>query len=159
MTAVIPIRVSRPQGRWRADLLPTLCILAVLGAVAVMPFAIAAATWADHLSLRKEWTIAGPACPVTQQVSIAARGARPPPPFTYKGAHFAFQIGSVECEAVPDEGWFPQSTHAVCQFSGPGAVEVTAGGHSTIFEPGVGHPTTVTMRGGRPNCVVGGWFR
>jgi hypothetical protein len=27
------------------------------------------------------------------------------------------------------------------------------------YEPGVGHPTTVTVRNGRPSCVVGGWFR
>jgi len=159
MTSVVPIRVSAPQGRWRTDLLPTICIVAVLVAVACMPFAIAAATWADHLSLRKEWTIAGPACPVVAKVSIAARGARPPPPFTYKGTRFAFQIGSAFCEAVPDEGLFPQTTHAVCQFSAPGAVEVTAGGRTVTFEPGVGHPTTVTVRGGRPTCVVGGWFR
>jgi len=159
MTSVVPIRVSRPQGRWRTDLLPTICIVAVLVAVACMPFAIAAATWADHLSLRKEWTISGPACPVVAQVSMAARGGHPPPPFTYKGTRFAFQIGSAYCEAVPDEGLFPQTTHAVCQFSAPGAVEVTTAGRMVTFEPGVGHPTTVTVRDGRPSCVVGGWFR
>jgi hypothetical protein len=151
--------VSRVQGRWRTDLLPTLCILAVLVAVACMPFAIAAATWADHMSLRKEWKIAGPACPIVPQVSMAARGAHPPPPFTYKGAHFAFQIGSVECEAVPDDGLFPQTTHPVCQFNAPGAVEVMVGGHTVVYEPGVGRPTTITVRGARPSCVVGGWFR
>lgn len=160
MTSVVPIRVTRtPQSRWRSDLLPTVCILAVLVAVACMPFAIAFATWADHMSLRKEWKIAGPPCPIVQQVSLAARGAHPPPPFTYKGAHFAFQIGSVECEAVPDDGLFPRTTHAVCQFSAPGAVEVTAGGRATIFETGVGRQATVTILGDRPSCVIGGWFR
>ena len=123
-----------------------------------MPFAIAFATWADHMSLRREWKIAGPACPVVPAVSMAARGAHPPPPFTYKGAHFAFQIGSVECEAVPDEGLLPQTTHPVCQFSAPGAVEVTTPARAVVYEPGVGHTATVTVRGGETSCVVGGWF-
>src|SRR6266436_3941085 len=102
MMPVVPIRASRAsQGRWRSDLLPTICILAVLAAVACMPFAIAFATWADHMSLRKEWRITGPA----------------------------------------------------------GAVEVTTGVRTVVYEPGVGHPTTVTVRGGQPSCVVGGWFR
>ena len=151
--------IREPQGRWRSDLLPALCILAVLAAAVSMPFAVVFATWADHMSLRKEWTIAGPSCPVVSQVSLAARGMHPPPPFTYKGAHFAFQIGSVECEAVPDDGFFPQTTHAVCQFAAPGAVEVTTAGRKVVYEPGVGHPATVAVRADRPSCVMGGWFR
>ena len=134
------------------------CILAVCGAFVMMPVAIGVATWRDHLSLRAEWDIRGPACPQVPRLSIFAMGARPPPPFTYKGTHFAAQVGDVFCEAVPDEGWFPQTTHAVCQFSHPAGIEVTTHTGHVIFEPGMGRRATVSVRKGRPSCVMAGWF-
>jgi hypothetical protein len=134
--------------------LQTAGILLLFVALASIPLTVGVATWADHRSLRKEWTIAGPACPVVAQVSPAARGAKPPPPFTYRGARFAYQIGDVECAAVPEENVFDSSHHTVCQFDAAGAVEVTSGGRTTIFEPGVGHGAMVTVRKGGVSCVV-----
>lgn len=129
-------------------------MLLLLIAVASIPFTIWVNTWSDHRSLRKEWTIAGPACPVVAQVSLAARGAKPPPPFTYRGAHFAYQIGDVECAAVPEKNLFDSSHYTVCQFDAAGAVEVTTGGRTTVFEPGVGRGAMVTVRKGAASCVV-----
>jgi hypothetical protein len=157
MTFVSPINTGRRR-RWSSELLPMVCILAVCGAFVMMPIAIAVATWRDHLSLRAEWDIRGPACPEVTKLSIFAIGARPPPPFTYKGTHFAAQVGDVFCEAVPDEGWFPQTTHAVCQFSHPAGIEVTTSRRHVIFEPGMGRRATVSVRNGRPQCVMAGWF-
>lgn len=129
-------------------------ILLLLLALASIPFQIGFTTWTDHRSLKKEWTIAGPACPVVTRVSLAARGAKPPPPFTYRDAHFAYQIGDVECAAVPAENIFDSSHHTVCQFDAAGAVEVTNGRRTTIFEPGVGHGAMVTIRKGEVSCVI-----
>lgn len=129
-------------------------VLLLLAAVASIPLSVGVGTWLTHRSIRKEWTISGPACPVVAQISIAARGAKPPPPFDFLGAHFAYQIGDVECAAVPEENPFDSSHHAVCQFDAAGAVEVTSGGRLTIFEPGVGHGAMVTIRRGEVSCVV-----
>jgi len=129
-------------------------VLLLLAAIASIPLTVGVNTWADHRSLRKEWTIAGPACPVVARISPAARGAKPPPPFTYLGAHFVYQIGDVECADVPAKSAFDPSHHTVCQFDAAGAIEVTSGGRTTIFEPGVGHGAMVTVRKGEVSCVV-----
>jgi len=157
MTFVSPIKVTR-RSRWSSELLPLICILAVCAAVMMMPVAIVVGTWGDHLSLRQEWTIKGPPCPQVAKLSIFAIGAKPPRPFTYKGTRFAAQVGDVYCEAVPDPGWFPRTTHAVCQFSRPAGVEVTTPTRHVIYEPGIGRPATVAVRNGVPSCVMGGWF-
>jgi hypothetical protein len=114
--------------------------------------------WTDLATMRRDWTIEGPACPIVPAVSKAGRGARPPPPFTYQGVRFAYQIADASCEAVP-EGYLTSRSYPVCQFDAPGAVAVTTGGRTVIFEPGVGRRATVTVRDGRATCVEGGWFR
>lgn len=135
--------------------LQTAGILLLFLALASIPLTVGVSTFMDHRSLKKEWTIAGRACPVVARISPAARGAKPPPPFTYLGTHFAYQIGDVECADVPAESMFDPSHHTVCQFDAAGAVEVTAAGRTTIFEPGVGHGAMVTVRkGGAVSCVV-----
>lgn len=134
--------------------LQTLAILLILAAVVAMPLTVGLSTWLDHQSLRREWTVHGPACPEVAQISLAARGAKPPKPFTYRGASFAYQIGDVECAAVPEKSLFDSSSYTVCQFDAAGAVEVRAGGRSLIFEPGVGHGATVTVRKGQVSCVT-----
>jgi hypothetical protein len=134
--------------------LQTAGVLLLLLAIASIPLTVGVGTWSDHRSLKKEWTLAGPACPVVARISPAARGAKPPAPFTYLGTHFAYQIGDVECADVPAESVFDPSHHTVCQFDAAGAVEVTTGGRTTIFEPGVGHGAMVTVRKGQVSCVV-----
>jgi hypothetical protein len=131
-------------------------VILLLAAVASIPLTVGVGTFLTHRSIRKEWTVAGPACPVVAQVSTAARGAKPPAPFTFLGAHFAYQIGDVECAAVPEENVFDSSHHTVCQFDAAGAVEVTSGGRRTIFEPGIGHGAMVTIRQGEVSCVTTG---
>jgi hypothetical protein len=120
---------------------------------------IGVGTWFNHLSLRKTLSFSGAPCPEVPEVTAAGKGVHPPPPFTYMGVRFAMQIGNVDCSAVPDDGWFPQTDHPVCQFSGPGAVEVRAPARSVVYQPGVGHPATITVKNGHPSCVVAGTFR
>ncbi len=132
-------------------------VLLLLGAVASIPLAEGIGTWLGHQSLRKEWAIAGPACPEVPRVSIAAMGAKPPPPFVYQNVAFAYQIGDVFCATVP-EGYFTKATYPVCQFDHPSAIEVKSRGRTVIYELGIGHKATVTVRDGRPSCVMGGRF-
>jgi hypothetical protein len=144
------------NGKRRAIIgrLQTAGILLLFAALASIPLTVGIGTWLDHRSTTKEWTRPGPACPAVAQVSLAARGAKPPPPFTFLGAHFTYQIGDVECAAVPEKNLFDSSHHTVCQFDAAGAIEVTSGGRTTIFEPGVGHGAMVTVRKGEVSCVM-----
>lgn len=154
----LPIVLSHDrQRRGLIGKLHIVGILLLLATVASMPLMVGLGTWLTHQAMRKEWTMRGPACPIVPAISIAARGARPPPPFLYQGVAVAYQIGDVFCEAVP-EGYFKRGYYPVCQFDAPAAVAVTTGGRTVIFEPGVGHPATVTIRHGQTSCVVGGWF-
>lgn len=129
-------------------------VILLLAGIITIPLTIGAGTWLTHRSLRKEWTLTGPACPVVAWISPAARGAKPPAPFSYLGAHFAYQIGDVECAAVPAQSIFDSSHHAVCQFDAAGAVEVTSGGRTTIFQPGVGHGAMVSVGKGEVSCAI-----
>ena len=144
---------SRPP-LWQTILLATL-----LGGVASIPLMMGVATWWGHMQMRQDWAIHGPACRLVSEVPIASRGAKPPQPFTYMGVTFARQIGNVSCAAVPDDGWMPQTDHPVCQFNAPGAVAVTAGGRTVVYESGVGRPATITFKAGKLTCVIGGGFR
>lgn len=135
--------------------LQTLAIVAILLAVVGMPLSIGYATWRDHQNIRKEWSVRGPSCPVSARLSTALRGAKPPPPFVYRGAAFAYQIGDVECVAAPEKSLFNSSSYTICQFDSPAAVEVAIGGRKLVFEPGFGHSATVTVRKGEVSCVVG----
>jgi hypothetical protein len=67
---------------------------------------------------------------------------------------FAYQIGDVECAAVPESNPFDSSHYTACQFDAAGAVEVSYGGRTTVFEPGVGHGAVVTIRKGEVSCVI-----
>jgi hypothetical protein len=156
-----PAGMALPIAIWRGGKrrgiigrLQTAGVLLLLAAIASIPLTVGVATFRDHRSLNREWTVPGPACPVVARISPAARGAKPPPPFTFLGAHFAYQIGDVECAAVPEKNIFDPSHHTVCQFDAAGAVEVTVGRRTTIFEPGVGHGAMVTVRKGEVSCVV-----
>jgi hypothetical protein len=127
--------------------LQTLGIVLILLAVASIPTSIGYSTWSERQRMRDEWTAAGPACPVVASPSPANRGAKPPPPFVYKGVGFAYQIGDVNCVAAPEKGLFNSRTYPICQFDAPAAIAVTAGGRTVLFEPGVGHSATVTFYG------------
>jgi hypothetical protein len=140
----------RHSGAWQ-----TAGIVAVMLAVASIPLSIAYGTLMDRQALQKDWIIPGPPCPV---VSNGMWFHRPPHRFNYHGVVFSRQYGNVSCMVLPDDGTFSKASHTVCQFSSPAAVSVTAGGRTVIYEPGIGHPATVTIRDGRPSCVVGGWF-
>jgi hypothetical protein len=88
-------------------------------------------------------------------------GKKPLKHFAYGGIRFSLKTGHVECVALPEDRlpWEKTVNYRVCQFTGPGLVGVTMAGRTRWFQPGWGKPTTVTWRGGRLSCVVGGWFR
>ena len=148
----IPANSARARRfRWVQDL----AMLSLLLAIASIPLSEGYTAWSTNRSLRKEWIAAGHACPVVAALSPAVRGAKPPRPFVYKDVGFAFQIGDVACAPVPEKSLFTKVTFPVCQFDAPGGIAVTAGGHTTNFEPGIGHGATVMVHAGKPpTCVM-----
>ena len=148
-TGADPVRAKRIRR------LQDLGLIALLLAIASIPLSEGFKAFATNRGLRKEWIAEGKACPVVAAISQAARGAKPPKPFTYKGVGFAFQIGDVACAAAPEKSLFTKVTFPVCQFDAPGGIAVTVGGRTTYFEPGVGHGATVMVHAGQPpSCVM-----
>jgi hypothetical protein len=141
----------RHSGGWQ-----TFGMVVLMLAVASIPLTVAYGALADHQSLKVEWAIDGPTCPVVSQTE---RYHRPPQAFSYQGVHFTRQYGNVFCVVVPDGGVFSSAHHTACQFSAPAAISVTTAGRSILYEPGIGRAATVSIRNGQPSCVVGGWFR
>ncbi|WP_296600558.1 hypothetical protein [Phenylobacterium sp.] len=115
-------------------------------------------TWAGARAEKRLWTIAGPACPVVVAADPRVVGHKPPKTFTYNKVSFTRSLGDVSCAAFREDGFMNPQSYSVCQFSGPGAVAVDVGGRRTVYQPGPGQRTTVTIRHGQPSCVVGGWF-
>ncbi|HZZ32972.1 MAG TPA: hypothetical protein VFE10_13375 [Phenylobacterium sp.] len=160
-----PDRFAQPilLGRKRQGLLfarlQTAGIVILLTAIASIPISVGVGTWAAHRASLREWLVRGPACPQSMSLSPAARGAKPPAPFVFQGIGFAYQIGDAFCAVVPVENVFSQATFPVCNFDAPAAVAVTTGRRTVLFEPGVGHSATVSIRHGRVSCVIGAGFR
>ena len=141
---------------WGANLPTVLILVPILSA---LPAFIVFNNWANSMSLRKAWTITGPACPVVSAPSPAAtRHHKPPTTFWYGEARFTRSFGGATCGSVPENPWWPSQNYRVCRFNNPGAVTVLTQGRKTVFEPPVGNPATVTVRGGQASCVIGGWF-
>jgi hypothetical protein len=148
------LSLERPRGRL-AGAMQVFGVLLLLAALASIPLTVVISTWRDRQAMRREWASRGPACPVVTEVSLAARGAKPRKPFVYQGVGFAYQIGGAICDAIP-ESWFSSKTYPVCEFDAPAAIAVTRGARKVVFEPGVGHGATVTIRHGEVSCAVNG---
>ena len=124
-----------------------------------LPAWLVLSTWNERVTQRRQWTIAGPACPVVAKPDRAVVGRRSPQFFTYQGIRFGRQSGEVSCVAPPEGNPLDPKSYTVCQFPIPAMVSVDAGAGPLIFQPGPGRPVTVTVRRGKVSCVMGGWFK
>ena len=132
--------------------LQTLGIIGVMLGVASIPVTVVVSTWLARRAMWAEWTASGPACPVITQISIAGHGAA----LRGRSSRVGFAGRSATRIAWRATRRLQSRTTPVCAFDAPAAIAVTAGGRTTIFEPGVGHSATVMVRDGQPTCVMGG---
>ena len=79
----------------------------------------------------------------------AGRPAASPPPCRW--------AWGADCASVPDGPFITRRAYYACQFSEPIIIAVSVGGRTQLFEPGPGRHATVSLRGGRVACVLGGW--
>lgn len=153
---MIVLALSREQ---RPSAIMQIGLYALLLGVISIPAITAYGVWAGVQAMKAQWAIQGPPCPIVAAPSIRVQGRKPPRTFHYGDAAFSYQVGDVSCVAPPEDGLFARRTYHVCQFNGPAMVAATVAGKRTIYEPGVGRTVTVTVRHGRPACVMGGWFK
>ena len=133
--------------------------LGLLCAVSAMPAYVGWVQWLDVQALRREWTIAGPACAEVDEIAPwARRRKRAPMTFRYGGATFTRSFAAVSCAAVPKSGLWSRGSYHVCSFNNPGAVVVETAARKVTYQPPPGGRVTVTVRDGMASCVVGGRF-
>jgi hypothetical protein len=110
--------------------------------------------------LAEGWAGDLPGCPALSAAAYAAKGyAAHERPTIYDGVTFTRQFGHVMCADADTRGALGFLSHPVCQFTGPAAIRVRAGGTEAFFEPGVGQVATVSVEQGRAQCALGGKFR
>src|SRR5690606_26452424 len=91
----------------------------------------------------------GPPCPAGEPVATM------PKTLVLERVGFGSRSGHSACTVLNGDEGRSRSTFPVCQFTSPGLVRVTTpDGQSTWFAPPPGRPATVSVRGGRPACVV-----
>lgn len=150
---------SRAPADGPLTLLQSLGMMAVLLGAASIPGHVILTTWLDRRAVEADWTIAGPPCPQVDALDPAVVGRKPAKVFAYQKVSFARQSGHVSCVTLDDGGLFARRTYPVCQFSGPAGVGVTTASGTVFYQPGAAQRVTVTVREGRPACVMAGWFR
>lgn len=150
---------SRPSRRSSGVFAQEAGLIGVLAILLAVPGFIVAESWYERWATKRDWTIAGPPCPVVERPARAVVGSKPPRDFVFNGVTFRRHFGHVSCLAFREDGFLPTGHYSVCQFSGPGAVHVIRDGGTVVFQPGVGKNATVTVRRGQAACVVAGWFR
>ena len=142
----------------RRELLEIAGVLGVLAIVVSLPLIGVYATWSDRRAMRTAWNIDGPSCPVAAAPTPSASERRPLKVFEYGGASFSRKFGHVSCVAPREGGLFTRTTYRVCQFTAPALIGVVTADRTVFYATGVGRKATVTVRGGEPSCVIGGWF-
>ena len=157
MLFILPVARTTYRSKLR-DAGQTLAMAGLLLMLAAIPGYIVLETWAGEQAMKRAWTIAGPPCPVVERPAWRVVGSKPPKAFAYGGIGFARHFGHASCVAWREGGAFNSGLVRVCQFNAPGAVTVAANGRTVSYQPGVAKRATVSVRAGRPACVMGGWF-
>lgn len=104
------------------------------------------------------WTIAGPPCPELTQAQFTAAGLKTRKSTEYNGITFSRVAGHLSCNEVVNDGGKGLGKYAVCQFTAPSVLTVTAGERTFHFQPGVGQDATVEVKDGVAKCVMAGRF-
>lgn len=127
----------------------------IVAVVAIGGFAAAMGeAWFLKTKAEKEKAeaIEGPPCPTLSAEAFAQRKIPPAKVSHYEDMTFARAAGHISCELKADT--------YICQFTSPITLGVTVPGKpASYFEPGVGHPATVSVRKGAVACVMASNFR
>ena len=119
-------------------------------------------SWLLHrpYDIRKaqQWAISGPPC---QQAPLAVFQGQPVKiheRFENDGINFGRGYGHVSCDDIVNDGGKGFGTFTECQFTSPGALQITTKAGDVYFLTGTG-PATVTVKKDAVSCVLAGKFR
>ena len=139
---------------------PSLLVIVVGAVVLVAAFLVGSFFWRRPRDIQKAqaWAITGPPC---QQVSADAFQAQPVKihdRFEDEGITFGRGYGHVSCDEIVNDGGKGFGTFTECQFTSPGALQITTKAGVTYFVTGTSR-ATVTVRKDAVTCVLAGKFK
>jgi len=106
----------------------------------------------------EEWAISGPPCPQLSAPAFQAQPVRIHERSEVDDISFGRGYGHMSCDDIVNDGGRGFGTFTECQFSSPGAIEVTTTAGDSYFLTRVS-PATVTVKKGVVGCVLAARFR
>ena len=138
-----------------------------LGAIAIGAVVLVAVflvgAWALHrpYDIRKaqQWAISGPPCPQVSAQAFQAQAVKIHARFENDGITFGRGYGHVSCDDIKENGGKGFSSFTECQFTSPGALQITTPkGEDVYFVTNTG-PATVSVSKSGVSCVLAAKFK
>ena len=133
----------------------------VIGAI-VLVIAFLVGSWLWHrprdIQKAETWAITGPPCPQVSPQAFEAQPVRIHEKFEDDDITFGRGYGHVSCDEIVNDGGRGFGTFTECQFTSPGAIQVTTKAGATYFLTGTSR-ATVTVKKDAVTCVLAGKFK
>jgi len=139
---------------------PSAPVIAIAAVVLVVAFVVGNWVWHRPGEIRKAeaWAISGPPCQRVTDQAFQAQPVRIHERFEDEGITFGRGYGHVSCEEIVNDGGRGFGTFTECQFTSPGAIQVTTKAGVTYFLTGTSR-ATVTVKKDAVSCVLAGKFK
>ena len=152
--------MTQDYGAGRAPKGIGLSVIVAGAIVLIVAFVVGDWLWHRPAGMRKaqEWAITGPPCPQVSAQAFQAQPVRIHERFENDDITFGRGYGHVSCDDIVNDGGRGFGTFTECQFTSPGAIEVTTSAGVTYFLTRVS-PATITVKKGAVGCVLAAKFK
>ena len=150
---------TKPHGEFTQDLVERLIQAAAFPALIAAILTLTVYVVATIVMNRLEPETVIPAvglqaepCAVTTPQQLQDIRLQPTRRFAFRGVTYGLHRGFAECTVSRQGGYLDKRELVFCEFSNPGALEVTMGNRTYAFAPGATRPATIWFDGGVPRC-------
>ena len=134
----------------------------IIGVGVVLAIALAIGLWFLHRpeDIRKaqQWAISGPPCPQVSAQAFQTQPVRIHEQFEDNDVKFGRGYGHVSCDDIKEDGGKGFGSFTECQFTSPGALQVTTSSGDTYFLTKAS-PATVMVRKSGVTCVLAARYK
>ena len=135
-------------------------VIAAGAAVLAIVFAVGA--WFLHrpedIRRAQQWAVSGPPCPQVSAQAFQAQPVKIHERFEDNDISFGRGYGHVSCDDIKENGGKGFGSFTECQFTSPGALQVTTSSGDSYFLTKAS-PATVTVRKSGVGCVLAAKYK
>ncbi len=135
-------------------------VIAAGGAVLAIAFVVG--IWFLHrpedIRRAQQWAISGPPCPQVSAKAFQAQPVKIHERFEDDGISFGRGYGHVSCDEIKENGGRGFGSFTECQFTSPGAIQVTTSSGDSYFLTRTS-PATVSVRTSGVSCVLAARYK